>query len=112
MSITQSFSAVATLFAIFSLLSGCTQTGDGLQNNGQTKIYIEDRKLAGWSIMSEQERSDLRQKMLSMKSYEECSNYVEHHFQMMHERAQEIGSTRPINRTDICHRMKSAGMFR
>jgi hypothetical protein len=109
---TQGFLAVAISFAIFSLLNGCTQTGDGLQNNEQTKIYIEDRKLAGWSIMSEQERRDLRQKMLSMKSYEECSNYVEHHFQMMLERAREIGTTRPINRTDICHRMKSAGMFR
>ena|SRR5450830_28249 len=109
---TMDFHVFTLSFAICSLLSGCTQTGDGLQNNEQPKAYFEDRKLAGWSMMSGQERSDLRQKMLSMRSYEECSNYIEHHFQMMIERAQEIGSTRPINRTDICHRMRSAGMFR
>ena len=104
--------ALSISFVVCSLLNGCTQTSDGIQVNQPTEASIQDRKLTGWAMMSAQERSELRQKMLSMKSYAECADYAEHHYQMMLERAQENGSSRPINRTDICYRMKSAGMFR
>src|SRR5450830_1085922 len=103
---------LSIFFAVCSLLSGCTQTNDGGQVHRPTEAYIQDRKVAGWTMMSAQERNELRQKMLSMKSYAECADYIENQYQMMHERAQENGSSRPTNRTDICQRMKSAGIFR
>jgi|GEM_PF-4982253 len=106
------FHALSISFAVCSLLNGCSQTSDGSQGNAPTNAYIEDKKLAGGPIVNAQERSRLRQKMLSMKSYEECTSYVELHDQMMLEEAQEKGSSRPLSRKDICHRMKSAGMFR
>lgn len=105
---TTDFHALAIAFAIFSFLNGCTKAGDTFSDNDP----IRTRQLAGWSIMSTQERTDLRKKMLTMKSYDECEKYIEHHYQIMLERAQDIGSSKPINRTDICGRMKSAGMFR
>jgi len=109
---TLGFHALAMSFAMCSLLNACMQTSDASQADERTPAYAQDRRFTGWSMMSAQERSELRTELLSMKSYEECANYLEHHYHEMLDRAQKNGSTRPVNRTDICHRMKSVGMFR
>jgi len=66
----------------------------------------------GWSIMSRDERTEHRNKMLSMKSYEECVAYMEEHREVMEARAQERGRPMPGQTAqNMCERMKQAGRF-
>jgi len=66
----------------------------------------------GWSMMSREERAEHRNRMLSMKSYEECVAYLEGHHKAMEARAQERGRPGPAAPAQtMCERMKQAGRF-
>jgi hypothetical protein len=61
----------------------------------------------GWSMMDSKERSEHREKMRSMKSYDECKAYVDEHRAKMVERAKEKGRTVPATpRRDACAWLK------
>ncbi len=65
---------------------------------------------AGWSLMTAQERTEHRDKMLSMKSYEDCKAYQAEHHAKMTALAKEKGKSVPAApRQNMCDRMKSAG---
>jgi len=65
---------------------------------------------SGWSMMSSQERTEHRDKMLNMKTYAECKAYVAEHRKAMEARAKEKGVAAPGGpRTDMCERMKQRG---
>ncbi|WP_157264162.1 hypothetical protein [Azohydromonas aeria] len=57
----------------------------------------------GWSMMSEAERKDHRERMQGFKSYEECKAYMDKHHEEMAARAKERGA-RPLPkpRRDAC----------
>ena len=64
----------------------------------------------GWSLMTPQERTEHRNKMLSFKTYEECDAYRTEHHKLMEARAKEKGARVPIvPRQNMCERMKQAG---
>ncbi len=66
----------------------------------------------GWSMMSPEERSEHRDRMMSFKSYEECVAYLEQHHKRMEARAGERGSAMPgMPVQNMCERMKQAGRF-
>lgn len=66
----------------------------------------------GWSMMSREERAEHRNRMLSMKSYEECVAYLEGHHKAMEARAKERGRPGPaVPAQNMCERMKQAGRF-
>jgi len=67
----------------------------------------------GWSMMSPQERGAHRDRMLGMKSYEECETYLDEHHKTMEARAKEKGAKPPLAapRLDMCERMKQRGFF-
>jgi hypothetical protein len=57
----------------------------------------------GWSMMTEQERAEHRQRMQSTNSYDECEGYMQQHRQEMDERARERGGrVMPPPRQDGC----------
>lgn len=57
----------------------------------------------GWSLMSQQERDEHRERMRSMKTYEECKAYQEQHHEQMAARAKERGRKAPVQpRRDAC----------
>ncbi len=65
---------------------------------------------SGWSMMSSQERTEHRDKMLNMKTYAECKAYVAEHRKTMEARAKEKGVAMPGGpRSDMCERMKQRG---
>ncbi len=65
---------------------------------------------SGWSMMSSQERTEHRDKMLNMKTYAECKAYLDEHRKTMEARAKEKGVAVPAGpRTDMCERMKQRG---
>jgi hypothetical protein len=66
----------------------------------------------GWSLMTSQERTDHRAKMMNTKSYDECKAYQDEHHKQMEARAKERGKpVPPMPRGSMCERMKHAGRF-
>ncbi len=63
----------------------------------------------GWSLMTPDEQKAHREKMASMKSYEECKAYLEQHHQQMQERAKAKGVELPAGPAMACDRMKAQG---
>lgn len=66
----------------------------------------------GWSLMTPEERTAHHEKMMSLKSIEECKTYLDEHHALMEKRAKEKGKALPAPRNNACDRMKSHGMFR
>jgi hypothetical protein len=65
------------------------------------------RDTSGWSMMDKNERGEHRQKMRSMKSYDECKAYADEHHQKMMDRAKEKGRTMPTTpHRDACAWLK------
>lgn len=61
----------------------------------------------GWSMMSQHERDEHRDKMRSMKSWEECKAYQQEHHDHMMARAKERGANPPAQpRRDPCMGLK------
>ncbi len=61
----------------------------------------------GWTLMSQQERNEHRDRMRSMKSYEECHAYQAQHHEQMAARAKERGGAAPAQpRRDACAGLK------
>jgi hypothetical protein len=62
---------------------------------------------AGWTLMSKQERSEHRDRMRSMKTYEECKAYQDQHHEQMASRAKERGGKALAQpRRDACGGLK------
>lgn len=67
----------------------------------------------GWALMSEVERVEHRNRMMSFQSYGECRTYLEGHHQAMEARAKEQGKTlRAAPRSNLCDRMRQAGRLK
>jgi hypothetical protein len=61
----------------------------------------------GWTLMSQQERNDHRDRMRLMKSYEECKSYQDQHHEQMVARAKERGGKAlAMPRRDACGSLK------
>lgn len=61
----------------------------------------------GWSLMSEQERNEHRERMRSMTSYDECKALRDEHHAQMAERAKARGAKPlPQPRRDACAGLK------
>lgn len=102
----------ALILALASV-SAVAQPGPGAGQQGKGPgFHFNQGNTTGWSMMSEQERADHRQKMMSMKSYDECVAYMNEHHKLMQERASQKGKSLPMPKYNACEKMKSNGMFR
>lgn len=63
----------------------------------------------GWSLMTAEERTAHREKMISAKTYDECKAIQDEHHVAMEARAKEKGVTLPAPRQNACERMKARG---
>lgn len=68
--------------------------------------------VAGWKMMTPDERTEHRNTMRSMKSYAECVAYQSEHHKRMEERAKEKGVSLPPPRARACDQMKARGFFK
>ena len=66
----------------------------------------------GWSLMSAEERTAYRDKMLAAKSYDECKALQDEQHQAMEARAKEKGKTLRGPRRNACDNMKARGWFK
>lgn len=73
---------------------------------------FNQKNTPGWMLMSAQERSDFRSKMLASKTYDECKAVQASHHEMMLQRAKEKGVTLNMPSANACDRMKARGMLK
>lgn len=92
--------------------SAMAQPGPGPgPRQGQGFRFNQDNT-PGWSFMTQEERASHRDKMMSLKTYDECKAYLDEHHALMEQRAKEKGKTLPSPRNNACDRMKARGMIK
>lgn len=108
-----------TLVALFSAalaLPAFSQPGPGGgmgMGGGMGGGYrFNNTNTPGWTLMTEVERNDFRQKMWSSKTYDECKVTQTEHRTLMEERAKAKNVTLPQPRYNACDRMKARGIIK
>ena len=86
--------------------------GGGMGPGGGMGMRFNQGNTTGWSLMSADERSAHRSKMMSAKTYDECKAVQAEQHTIMEARAKEKGQTLPAPRQNGCDRMKAKGMFK
>jgi len=66
----------------------------------------------GWSLMTDAERTEHRNKMLAAKTYDECKAIQDEHHKVMDARAREKGKTLGGPRANACDQMKARGLIK
>ena len=92
--------------------------GMGMQNAGPGNgmggrgMRFNQNHMAGWSLMTPEERTAQQTKMRSAGSLAECQALQAEHRSMMEVRAREKGMTLPTPRQNSCLRMQARGFFK
>lgn len=85
----------------------CPQAGMGMRRGMAPGAHWGTDYTPGWSMMSPKERQEHRDKLKSMKTYEECKAAMDQHHEQMAARAKEKGRTLPAApRRDACAGLK------
>ena len=94
-------------------------TGPGMGQRGHSQagsmgpgMHFSQRNTAGWNLMTAEERNAHREKMMAVKSYDECKSVQAAQHVAMEARAKEKGVSLPQPRSNGCDRMKARGMFK
>ncbi len=83
--------------------------GPGPMMGGPGPMGVGPGNTPGWSLMTPDEQKAHREKMASMKTYEECKAYLDQHHQLMQDRAKAKGVELPARAGVACDRMKAQG---
>ena len=75
------------------------------------KGYNQNLNAPGQSLMTSAERTEMQNKMMNVKTYDECKKIQEEQHALMEIRAKEKGITLPTPRSNRCDRMKERGML-
>lgn len=97
--------------------------GAGMQNAGQGNgmgqgmhggrgMRFNQNNMAGWSLMTPEERTAQQAKMRATGSLGECQALQAEHRSVMEARAKEKGMTLPAARQNGCQRMQALGSFK
>lgn len=94
------------------MMGGGPGSGRGMGPGGRHGMRFSQKNTAGWSLMTAEERTAHREKMFSVKTYDECKLVQTDHRKQMETRAKEKGVTLPEPRANGCDRMKARGIFK
>lgn len=86
--------------------------GPGAGQRGAYGMRFSQRNTAGWTLMSAEERTAHREKMLAAKTFAECKTLQTEHHTQMEARAKEKGLTLPTPRQNVCDRMQARGLLK
>ncbi len=93
--------------------AGTAGPGPGGMGPGSRRgMRFSQRNTSGWSLMTPEEQTAHRQKMMSVKTYDECKAVQVEHRTAMEVRAKEKGVTLPTPRQNGCDRMQAQGYFK
>ena len=86
----------------------CMQGGAGGGGGG---MRFNQKNTPGWKLMTQEERTEMQNKMRAVKTYDECKQLQTEHRAQMEARAKEKGVTLGEPRQNRCDRMKAKGMI-
>lgn len=86
--------------------------GGGGMGRGARAMRFDQNNTRGWTLMTPEERVAHREKMVSLKTYDECKAFQAEHRVTMEARAKEKGTTLPVPRQNACDRMKARGLVK
>jgi hypothetical protein len=88
--------------------------GEGMKHGGMMHhgMKFGSNNTPGWSMMSRAEHKEHRDKMHSMKTYDDCKAYHDEHMKQMEARAKEKGKTLNVPSMRPCEMMKEKGMVK
>lgn len=89
----------------------CAQNAGPGAGGGPRAMQFGQDNTRGWMLMTPEERAAHREKMLSVKTYDECKALQAEHRGVMEARAKEKGVTLPTPRQNGCDRMKARGII-
>ena len=76
------------------------------------RFQFDQGNTFGWKLMSAEERTAHRDKMLAAKTYDECKAAQAEQHQLMEARANEKHMTLAPPRQNACDRMKARGLLK
>ena len=79
---------------------------------GPGRYAFNQDNAPGWALMTPAERSVHRDKMLALKSLDECRIYLTQHHEEMLARAREQGVTLRGPRFNACEQMQARGFLK
>ena len=92
--------------------NGMGGQGMGPGGRGGRGMRFNQNNMAGWSLMTPEERTAQQTKMRSAGSLAECQALQAEHRSVMEARAKEKGVTLPAPRQNGCQRMAARGFFK
>ena len=115
--------AVAMAIPVLAEAGAGMGGGMGMQNAGQRSgmgqgmhggrgMRFNQNNMAGWSLMTPEERTAQQTKMRAAGSLGECQALQTEHRSAMEARAKEKGVTLPAPRQSGCQRMQAQGFFK
>jgi len=94
-------------------------SGNGMGGQGRSPgahggrgMRFNQNNMAGWSLMTPEERTAQQTKMRSVGSLAECQALQAEHHSVMEARAKAKGVTLPAPRQNACQRMQARGFFK
>ena len=84
--------------------------GQGMGGGGRGMRFNQNNT-TGWTLMTPEERTEMRTKMRAVKTYDECKLLQTEQHSAMEVRAKEKGVTLPVPRQNACDRMKARGVI-
>ena len=105
--------ALVVLLGTSAALPAYAQPGPGRGPAGERpRFQFHQDNTFGWRLMSAEERTAHRDKMLTAKTYAECKAMQDEQHQLMQARAKEKHVTLPTPRQNVCDRMKARGLLK
>jgi hypothetical protein len=84
----------------------------GMDGGMRGQMCCGAKDTTGWALMSADERKAHRQKMMDVKTYDDCKTMHDEHMKLMEARAKEQGKTFTPLKTNMCDRMKDSGVLK
>jgi hypothetical protein len=75
------------------------------------RFQFDSDNVPGWALMSSAERAERHQKLVSFRTVEQCTAYMEMQRAALEARARERAKTLRPPRFDVCQQMKARGLL-
>ena len=98
--------------AVMGMQNAGQGNGMGQGMHGGRGMRFNQNNMAGWSLMTPEERTAQQTKMRAAGSLGECQALQAEHRGVMEARAKEKGVTLPAPRQNGCQRMQARGFFK
>ena len=79
---------------------------------GRQGMRFNQNTTPGWALMTQQEQTDHRIKMLATKTFDECTALQTEHRSVMESRAKEKGVQLRAPRRNVCEAWKAQGVIK